>query len=34
VELLSRGPWLNEPRKLAGDSREGEWSLFILGEGK
>ncbi len=34
MELLSRGPWLNEPRKLAGDSREGEWSLFILGEGK
>ena len=31
--LLSRRPWLYEPRKLAGDRREGEWSLFILGEG-
>ena len=31
--LLSRWPWLYEPRKLAGDRREGEWSLFILGEG-
>jgi hypothetical protein len=33
VALLSRGPWLYEPRKLAGDRREGEWSLLILGEG-
>lgn len=33
MALLSRGPWLYVPRKLAGDRREGEWSLFILGEG-
>jgi hypothetical protein len=33
VALLSRGSWLYEPRKLAGDRREGEWSLFIFGEG-
>lgn len=33
MALFSRGPWLYEPRKLAGDRREGEWSLFILGEG-
>ena len=33
MALLSRGPWLYEPRKLAGDRREGEWSLFILCEG-
>ena len=33
MALLSRSPWLYEPRKPAGDKREGEWSLFILGEG-
>jgi hypothetical protein len=32
VVLLSRGPWLCETRKLAGDRREGEWSLLILSE--
>lgn len=30
---LSEWPWLYEPRELAGDRREGEWSLFMLGEG-
>ena len=33
MKLLSRGPWLNGPRELAGERRDGERFFLTPGDG-